>query len=192
METYQNLKKGTRTGLAVAYVLCLLIIAKSLAEIVPSIQSHNIFAASFAFLDMTMIVAVFWYSITGYKIPHGNALKYLFFAFAIYLVLGGTLKLVGKNWYLTGDMMILSALVIAYVSGRMDKIEKNRTILFFAGLLLFVEAVITIVISSASSGRPLLSYIVVNFVPLVIQAALSFAYIARYEEHKAAGLEDAN
>ena len=41
-----------------------------------------------AFANFVMFIAILFYSLVGYKKPHGNMLKYTFFAFAFGVPLG--------------------------------------------------------------------------------------------------------
>lgn len=165
----------------VSSILCLLVLLKAVGEISPCLKEGNNAGLLFAGFDIAMVLAIFYYSIATYKVAHGNALKYAFFLFAIYLLLGGSLKLTGRGWYFTGDMMLLSALIIAYVSRRLNKIEENEKLLLLVGALLLIEILYTIYVSSASLDKSLFAYILVSFNPLFNLTTISFAYIARYK-----------
>lgn len=59
--------------------------------------------------------------------------------------------------------------------------------MIFAGVLLLADEISLIATQGAS-----LSFMIVisKAVPMILLAALGFAYAARYEQHKDAGLED--
>ena len=80
---------------------------------------------------------------------------------------------------------VLAALIIVYVSGRLNKIEKNKKLLALAGLLMFTHYIMPVF-----KGNVVLNSLLGSVCPLLIMFALGFAYTARFEEHKAAGLEE--
>ena len=128
-----------------------------------------------------------FYALLGYKKPHGNMLKYLYMIFAVGLVLNVCLGNADKNAFMTAVSIStsLAALILVYVSGRFHKIEKNRVLLILAGVLLFASAIIPMF-----SDKIMINGFLNACSPLIMLLALGFAYTARFEEHKAAGLED--
>lgn len=186
METYKNLKKGTKIGLIILAVLLLAVLAAAIISVVQLFGSDEIGLLIFRTGDAVISAFVLVYAFFGYKKPHGNMLKILFLIFAVYLAFCGTLAISGNKVYLIGDLFILAALTMAFVAGRLNKIEKNRFILMFGGMVLLA----IFVIFNIKFPALIFSQIIENLTPMIILATLSFAYVARFEEHKAAGLAD--
>lgn len=95
-----------------------------------------------------------------------------------------------QNLYPAGACVMFSALLMTYVAGRLNKIEKNRVLLALSGILLLIARILIAIYYNIPQVD--IVAVISQFSPLIVLTALSFAYIARYEEHKAAGLEDAN
>ena len=186
MEKYKNLKKGTKVGLIISAILLAAVLVNNVFNIVPAFNDGRISPAVMAIIDDAMCVIIMLYAFFGYRKPHGNMLKFVFFAYAISLALQGTVDIAAKSLYISGDLCILAGLLVAFVAGRLHKIEKNKFILIFVGLLLLAKEIIFFVTVPVSFVflRKLFSRIT----PIIIFAVLSFAYAARFEEHKAAGL----
>ena len=187
METYKNLKKSTKIGLIISTVLLAAVLVNEAFVIGKAFSLRAIPPAILAIIDVVMCAIILLYAFFGYKKPHGNMLKLVFFAFAIYLAVQGTIDIATQNFYIAGDLFILAGLFVAYVAGRLNKLVKNKFLLFFIGMLIFARAIIIYVTSPFSFGMldtfGLLSQ-TITFTAIVL------AYVARYEEHKAAGLED--
>lgn len=189
MESYKNLKKGTKVGLIISMVLLALALVNNAFFVGQALIDGRIWHVVVAMSDIAISVFILLYVFFGYKKPHGNMMRLVFFAYAISLALQGTVEIAGGSYYVAGDLLIFAALLIAYVAGRLNKIEKNIFILILVGLLLLARETILFVTVPVLFG--FLS-IFGRITRIIIFATLSFAYIARYEEHKAAGLEDAN
>ena len=185
METYKNLKKGTKIGLLLACFLILTVLVTNIFSLVSSSTTVDIGRVILIVLNMVISSFVLLYAFFGYKKPHGNMLKILFFAFSIFLAFRGTFAIAGMKSYLYGDLHILSALVITYIAGRLNKIEKNKKYMVLIGLFMIVSRTIVVFARAFDLIR-----LISNISMLAAWAALCFAYVAHYEEHKAAGLED--
>ena len=186
METYKNLKKSTKVGLLLACFLILTVLVTNIFSLVSSSTTVDIGRVILIVLNMVISSFVLLYAFFGYKKPHGNMLKILFFAFSIFLAFRGTFAIAGMKSYLYGDLHILSALVITYIAGRLNKIEKNRILLVFVGTILLAAFIV------ATVKHPIFVFakILDDLTSIISLAALSLAYTARFEEHKAAGLAD--
>lgn len=120
-------------------------------------------------------------------------LRSTFFIFSMYLAFFAVLDIVSvdnlkSKFYVSVGCTLFSALIIAYIAGRLNKIKKNRILLIAVGIMMLTARII--------NGFQL-NYeikdtvaIICSITPMFILAALGFAYTARYEEHKAAGLAD--
>ena len=186
METYKNLKKGTKVGLIVSAILLLAVLVNDVFAISQAFASGVNDAAIMLITDSVMSLLVLLYAFWGYKKPHGNMLKYTFWVYAIYTALQGTVEIASRSGYVLGDLLVLAGLTIAYISGRLNKIEKNIFILIIVGLFLVARTITNCVIFPAVFG---FTDLFGRLTPIITFAALGFAYVARFEEHKAAGLE---
>ena len=84
MKTYKNLKKGTKTGLIISMVLvfaetCFIVF--NLYHYLQTEFSEGIFTIIEISLMLLMCFFTMLYALVGYKKPHGNMLRILFFAF---------------------------------------------------------------------------------------------------------------
>ena len=192
METYKNLKKGTKVGLLITAVLTVLgligIIFDAVAMLPHSLDVPSPYAWIHVVLAVIMYLTVLTYALVGYVKPYGNTLKRAFVVFAICVLVQGIIPNAPMN--ATADIMLkifagLGAMVIIYISGRLNKIEKNRKLMVLAGLLIVAGKCIVVF----GPHFDILKAIDTLSEPIV-WAALCFAYVARFEEHKAAGLED--
>ncbi len=137
-------------------------------------------------ISLVLYVLTGFYTLFGYKKPHGNLLKYLFIAFAISLILNVCLTNIAESaiTVIISLCSCLAALILMYVSGRFHKIEKNRILLIVAGVMLFAAMLLPLF-----SGKFIISGCLNSCSAPIMLLALGFAYTARFEEHKAAGLE---
>ncbi len=113
-------------------------------------------------------------------------LRGLFFTFGVNLAVQCVLPKPVCNTLqiISSFCVVLGALIVTYIAGRLNKIEKNKILLTVSGILLLGSCLW--IIERGFEIRRLIN----SFEPIIIHAALSFAYIARYEEHKTAGLEE--
>ena len=215
METYKNLKKGTKIGLIISMVFIIFGIVLSVYNIVaagriPALPGEGMdLGANPApaappvvrnCIDLVLLLAVTFYAVIGHKKPHGNMLKIVSVVFGAYLAFLSVLELNApiSISYISCGCYLVAALTVTYVAGRLHKIEKNRILLCLAGVCLLASAISSVIIFANAPHLPDSDSAFVRIVapvcgltpPLFIHAALGFAYTARYEEHKAAGLED--
>lgn len=187
MEKYKNLKKGTKVGLIISAILLAAVLVNNVFSVVKTFSIGQIPGGIASIIDAVMCVIILLYVFFGYKKPHGNMLKFVYFMFAISLALQGTLEIASNGHYAIGDLCVLVALLIAYVAGRLHKIEKNKFTLILVGLLILAKTIVVFL----TSPIPFVFLIIFGQItPIIIFATLCFAYAARFEEHKAAGLED--
>ena len=188
METYKNLKKGTKIGLIASLVLLVGCLAVEIPALVRAIGTGNLFFGLHAGIDFLMIVLVAFYALIGYKKPHGNLLRVVFFTFGAVTVLEVALGMQAESnalLMISNICCCLTGILTVFVSGRLHKIEQNKILLAIAGLLLIGHAIVR-ALSIPGIQLSMLGLCV----PFALLFILSFAYTARYEEHKAAGLAD--
>ena len=200
MKTYKNIKKSTKIGLILSIVFIILGIGCTIFNLIPTSEPPALpeggameqgpglsaqisvpgWVRSCVALVLYLLTA--FYAIIGYKKPHGNLLKYLFIAFAVSIILNTSMESAGP---IVTPCFCLAALSIVYVSGRFQKINQNRILLVIAGVFLLPQLLFPLF-----SGSFLINTFFNGITPLILLFALGFAYTARYEEHKAAGLAD--
>ncbi len=138
-------------------------------------------------VNLIIYALVLLYSLSGYKTPHGNLLRGLFFAFGISLIVKVILpNPTGGLVYIFADFCTaVGALVVAYLAGRMDKIEKNKNLLFVAGIFLLAGIILTVMAVDFS-----ILGLIGSCASIIVLAALGVSYTSRYEEHKTVGVEN--
>ena len=188
MEKYKNLKKRTKVGLLIVMILTGIGIVNSVfSAIVPANRTEpNVMVHWISDLVLYLLIAI--YSFFGYKKPHGNTLRRIFFIFAVYILANSIIPspgIEGAKAIVLRSLEGLAALLTAYIGGRLSKIEKNQYTMVLVDLLLLASSIL--ILSAFPSN--LIRILGVLAMP-IIWTALCHAYIARYEEHKAAGLED--
>ena len=132
-------------------------------------------------------ILILYYGLYGYKVPHGNLLKYIMLFFALLLVNETTLEASGKYPGLVNEAILLPLaitgiciVIISYISGRLHKFNKNIYLFAIVLVLLVVRAVLM------SSYRTIMFS---NFSDVIIWLDINCAYALRYKQHKQAGLE---
>jgi len=87
-------------------------------------------------IEIVMYLLICFYAFVGYKKPHGNLLRYLMFAFGLMLIS----RIYVCSFFLHELTCLIfygvSIALIAYISGRLNKIEKNRFLAVLVLLLL--------------------------------------------------------
>ena len=190
METYKNLKKGAKIGLAVTMILTVITFVAAVLGLLNThddalpVKNMQILA------NLAMMILIAVYAFVGYKKPHGNSLRVTCLIFAAMvmarLVLPrGTIPNAALGFIAAGCTG-LAAILISYIGGRLGKLEQNKILMTVVGVLLTASAVI--VISSFPEFN--IMRCISNLTQVVCWADIGFAYVARYEQHKAAGLAD--
>ena len=186
MGSFKNVKKGTKVGL---FVFLALSVALFVYQVINLAAGGKVpfFVVMHVAALLVLIVAILLYVFVLYKKPHGNLLRYLFFFFGLYLAFQGTVDFQEANLFVPGCVNLLAALIVTYVSGRLNKIEKNQPLLLLVGVLLLIHWILyTFVCVDYFKIDRLFG----SLGDMIYLGALGFSYVARYEEHKAAGLED--
>lgn len=146
-----------------------------------------------------LFIAVAYYALKGYKKPHGDLLRYVFLVFAIknfVAIIADVMSLVElevidsssiTNALLEITLRGVSIIITAYVSGRLDKVEKNKVLLVILVLSHLANMILWDVVYFEYSS-------IIDFLwysaSFVFSLDLVFAYTLRYRKHKEAGLED--
>lgn len=189
METYKNLKKSTRIGLLVSFVLTFLCGVFAVFDLIRALDLSDVIFAAHVALILAMVVLIAVYALWAFKKPHGNCLRTLFLMFGISMSLAVCLSISSDGSTLPLCESICNsatALIVVFVSGRLHKIEENKILLSISGLFQIGHAVLRIIIAPPASFFDVFGICT----PIFLLFAIFLAYVARYEEHKTAGLSD--
>ena len=88
-------------------------------------------------------ILVAFYALIGYKKPHGNILKYTLFAFVLlcmYEFLMPGRPATSNIEYIANACIGLASVLIAYMSGRLNRVDQNKVIMSVVGVL-FVASI---------------------------------------------------
>ena len=188
MKIFDNLSKKTKVGLIVSIVLCVILLINSVTGIARNINGGRLIALIHAILSLIVALITIWYALIGYKQPHGNSLRFAYFVFSLTIGLRAIADSTGSEQYGKGVLLLIAALILAYISGRLNKIEKNKKLMVLVGILFLADAIISIV--GARKPSLTLFRIIGIIAPMGFLFAFGLTYIARYEQHKEAGLEE--
>ena len=190
METKNNLKKGAKIGLIIMTVLILAsFVITVMGFMRPSTTAPLVKNAQIAANLLTMVLTAV-YAFWGYKKPHGNSLRISFLLFAAFTAARLVIPRspIGNETlrYIAEGTLALSAILISYMGGRLHKIKKNKILIAVVAVLLFASSLIVV------TSFPEFNFMrcVSNMTQVICWIALSISYLARFEEHRAAGLAD--
>ena len=132
-------------------------------------------------------ILILYYALFGYKVPHGNLLKYIMLFFALLLVNEIALEAGGKYPNLASETILLPTtitgicvIIISYISGRLHKFNRNIYLFALTLILLIARAFLM------SNYRTIMFS---NFSDVIIWLDINCAYALRFKQHKQAGLE---
>lgn len=162
--------------------ILLIILADRITAIINFLNNTEVDSAFLALFSLLMSLATLWYLTSGYLKAHGNTLRIIYFLFSLYLAFHASVDLAFKNYLLSGYTMLLSALIVAYIAGRLDKLKKNKTLLAISGMLMLADVIVHTFISNSFSIYRLFSL----SIPFMLFTAINLSYILRYKAHKEA------
>ena len=132
-------------------------------------------------------ILILFYALYGYKIPHGNLLKYIMLFFALLIVNEIALEAGGKYPNLDSQVILLPTVIagictviISYIAGRLDRFNQNIYLFTVVLILLIVRAFLM------SQYRTIMFS---NYSDLIIWYDINCAYALRFRRHKEAGLQ---
>lgn len=132
---------------------------------------------------------VFFYGVYGYKIPHGNLVRYLMLILASYNIFNVTVSI--YRWYKLPWVVLvagnLAAMLIGYMAGRLNKFKKNIIIAAIVTVLLLVESFWYVKIPDVEIS---LLFYLDRSLPIFMWLTIMSIYFFRYKEHKQAGIPD--
>lgn len=140
-----------------------------------------------ACVDILLYVCIAYYTLKGYKKPHGNLLKYMMLLFAFMIVV----SLKALEFLSIKEMMLFCFAVglICYMAGRLNKFNEVKIISLVVMLLLLHCCHAQV--SAMSTFMDLAITTRFNFyAKVIIWMALTTSYFTRYLQHKEAGLQD--
>lgn len=187
MDKYKNQKKETKIGIALIAALLSVGIVNCVLSFVVSENRNEPFSLFHIVLNTVLYIFVGAYTFFDYKRPHGNSLRLLFFVFGVYVLIADNLPIVnldGTRDFIVRILAGLSALIITYTSGRLDRIDKNRILMIVVGVMILVCRIIVITTIPSNIIR-----VFGVFTQLIIWITLCISYMIRFKEHKTAGLE---
>lgn len=166
-------------------LICLTVNTIGIVDFSSSGGTNNVIQMAISFI-VTVLIAV--YAFWAYKRPHGNLLRLTMFLFGANLLMhwqsesSGLLDTIASYLDFANG---IAAMMIAFVCGRLQELEKNKKAMILTEVILIT---IDVAACCCIKGGAVISYIPI-LSDAVCWLALCFAYISRYEEHKAAGLE---
>lgn len=203
----EKIKKGHAALLCVAGLFTLYCLIMTIRGVILSDQTPKLRVIAI-FLGYALVIFYMFY---GYKKPHGNVLRYTLFAFAVLLVLSITAEQILRepgnmsaelgpiaqglapqdvpdmpqiNPYSRPIQTLatgLAAILVSYISGRLNKIEKNKYLFTVVLVLLAVRAFINV------DNR---SMMLADINEIILWLDLNCAYMLRFAQHKEAGLSE--
>ena len=178
-------KKNASTGL-----LVLTLLLTTLGLVLTLVQLLNGTAIVFrAIVSFIVFALIYFYTLYGYRLPHGNLMRYTMLLFAV--LLGLMFNSAFMSEFVRGAIIVCVAL-IAFMSGRLHKQQDCKTIILIVFLILLGDGLLSLILTTPEYldivGRDFWS-IGVAFVPVITWAALSMSYWVRFRDHREAGEE---
>ena len=176
-------KKELKLGYKIALIICLvLVLANSVVEVI--VMTDVNLNIAFPIIGLLSLLAALYYAFFGYKKPHGNLLKNVFFVHA--LLSAAFIVFVSKTFpqYIIA-INLFRVVLIAFMAGRLNKFKQNIVIIAIVGMCSFIYGVCYLTIRDMS-----VITLFKGFSPFISWATLSITYLSRYEAHTEAGLAD--
>lgn len=193
MEEKYSLKKD---NLAVLIIICLLAVINIVVAIwtIADVMNVNVVITKAA--TIVMAIATMYYAVSGYKVPHGNLMKYLFVLYAAsigYTTIARIILFPQNLSALTETISIITIICASFMAGRLYKFKENIVFIIIVAVLAIIN--IGPIYSSSpinpNTGDASAVFVVLSsFNKLFTWAALSLAYITRFKAHKEAGMLD--
>jgi len=166
------------------FAVCIALIAVTLGVIIYAATCYiDVFTLVFLCVSGCISLFILYYLLYGYKKPHGNLLRFIMLAFALSMIFDDTLFSVFTAYV---PVRTVTVMLIAYMAGRLNKFEKNRILM---PVILVLTVVTAIIITKEFPSDETVVNLAVFACP-VQWCIVCAAYIARYKQHKEAGLAD--
>ena len=128
---------------------------------------------------------VLLYALYGYRVPHGNMLRYALFVCAVLLGVFYT-RLPGAET-LQASVLLCVALV-AYMAGRLNRRKESCCIIAVVAMILLADGLYLLgTVQTTDTLQKLLP-----FHPLVAWCGFAVSYLSRYQLHREAGRKEEN
>lgn len=127
---------------------------------------------------------ILYNGVHGYKLPHGNLVRYLFLTLAIYIA--ASIIIMVERWDISWIVVAASnfaAVLIGYMAGRLQKVKKNIIVAAIVSVLLLVKSFWPV---EGLNFNAL--FVLDRTMPLFMWVTVVLIYFFRYNEHKQAGL----
>lgn len=177
-----NLNNVQVVGLCATIALTLFGIVETILHIKADVPTSKTILICLSYL------LILYYVFYGYKIPHGNSLKYIIIFFSLMLVNEIALEAGGKYPGLNQKTILFSVMVtgitiiiVSYISGRLNKYENNSYLFILTLILLFIRAILMVNYKTIMYS---------NISDIIVWIDLYWAYALRYNQHKEAGLKE--
>ena len=195
MENIKNLSAGSKICF---YILAILTAVGTIAEVYMTLVGY--FSPQ-TFIQMVvylfLLALIIYYVFNAYKKPHGDLLRYLFVLISfncLTIILDEiesmyhyNLSLNYMRWFV--GLIGIAAILSAYISGRLDKINRNVLPIVIITLALFAKNFFYFTFPDFYAPYGLIE-IIWYFATFILWLDIVFAYVLRYREHKEAGLEE--
>lgn len=130
-----------------------------------------------------------YYGLKGFQTPHGNIVQILMLILAVYVA--ASTVTADRYWgFLSWIILLannLAAVFMAFMAGRLNKIEENKHTAVLVSLLLFIRC-FWFLENPNMSGADVVWYVLDRCMALLMWIALVLIYFFRYQEHKNAGI----
>jgi len=168
-------------NLVVSIVCGILTAFGAIVSVISLVNGNGKSVLFFDVFSLALSMMVGYYALWGYKIPHGNLLKYIFLAYAIFVY--AAIPITSKEdivWRVVLQGIVVGSL--CYTAGRLDKVKQNVVFLVLITALMTFCVIVDINSGDATIGIA---------TGVVVWIDIFVAYFLRYREHKEAGLTDA-
>lgn len=182
-----GIKKEQAAGLGIVLALEIIVTIMTIVMIAGMLSDPGEMLGN-ALIVLALCLLTGYYTLIGYKKPHGNLLRYCMFAFAFLLVIE-MVSFVNMSSQINMMLNLTAALLMAYMAGRLNKFDKNKYIIILILILLAFSVFISPMGSASGAGKDALRGSLMGITIFVLWLALSFVYTVRYKDHKDAGEE---
>ena len=179
------MEKKNNTSVTIAKIVVLLLnVLYVISAVTIFINKHSVLAI----IGIIVTCLTVYYMFVGYKKPHGNLLRYLLIIVTLdaLFVFWYAFSKIEKTFDVYELFLLLEIVIVAYVAGRLNKYKENIALLSVAFVMAFVSGCHSASVFNLTSAIEIIG----TFDKATILLALIVSYIARYKEHKEAGLAD--
>ena len=169
------MEKKNELGKAALVLLVALCALGAILLVVQMCQSREVETTFLSdAIILVMYLMVLSYALQGYKVPHGNVMRFTILAYAVLL---SVLFSVFAPAAWLSPLYQISAILAGYTAGRLHKQKECTMVMLFVSVVLLGGALY----GASRSGEWNL------FHQPIIWICMMVAYLVRYDEHKQAG-----